>query len=333
LGYVIGALLGGRLFDQRAAHPIMAAAMITTAAIFVMVPMASILWLLLGLMFLMGVAESVVDVGGNTLLIWVHGRKVGPFMNGLHLFFGIGGFLAPLLVAWILGRQGGLEAVYWSMAIFILPMAAWMAFLPSPEIQHKTGVHTSQSGTSLLVGGMMLFFFLYGGAECAFGGWIYTYALKMNMADETGAAYLTSAFWGAFTLGRLVAVPLATQFKPGSLLLTNLCGGLLSLAAILALPHSSTALFLGTIGIGAFMAAIFPSALSFSDARLKITGRITGWFFVGGSTGAMVLPFVIGQFIDDWGGRAVIVPIAAALFGALVLLGVIFMLPHGRRKA
>ena len=47
----------------------------------------------------MGVAEGALDVGGNTLLIWVHRHKVGPFMNGLHFFFGAGAFLSPIIIA------------------------------------------------------------------------------------------------------------------------------------------------------------------------------------------------------------------------------------------
>jgi hypothetical protein len=42
--------------------------------------------LLAGAIFALGMAEGALDVGGNTLLVWVHQEKVGPFMNGLHFF-------------------------------------------------------------------------------------------------------------------------------------------------------------------------------------------------------------------------------------------------------
>jgi len=45
-------------------------------------PLLAVVWLILG------VGSGALDVGGNTLLIWVHGRQVGPYMNGLHFFFG-----------------------------------------------------------------------------------------------------------------------------------------------------------------------------------------------------------------------------------------------------
>ncbi len=57
------------------------------------------------------------------------------------------------------------------------------------------------------VGGNTLFFFLYVGAEVGFGGWIFTYAVALDLGSETAAAYLTSAFWGALTFGRLLTIP------------------------------------------------------------------------------------------------------------------------------
>jgi len=43
------------------------------------------------------------------------------------------------------------------------------------------------------------------GVEVAYGGWIFTYAVKVFGMGETEADYLSSAFWGAITLGRLLA--------------------------------------------------------------------------------------------------------------------------------
>jgi FHS family Na+ dependent glucose MFS transporter 1 len=320
LGFILSALFVGRMFDRRAGHPMIAAALLLTATTFIMIPMAKSLWLLLGFLLIIGITESVIDIGANTLLIWLHDRKVGPYMNGLHLFFGIGGFLAPILVAQVLKTSDHIAWAYWSISIGILPIALWLMVLPSPKIRRRIATQSEKSGTSFFVFGMALFFFLVVGTECAFGGWIYTYAMKMNLADESRAAYLTSAFWGAFTLGRLVAIPLAARFKPGALLTVNLLGCLISISLILVLPQAPKALFMGTIGIGGFMASIFPTALSFSEARLNITGRLTGWFFVSGSTGAMLLPWLIGQLIDKRGGQAAMLPILGAIIGALAIL-------------
>ena len=73
-----------------------------------------------------------------------------------------------------------------------------------------------------LVISAMLFLFFYVGAEITFGGWIYTYAVTLKLASAAGAAYLTSVFWLAFTIGRLISIPVATRFKPKQVILTAL---------------------------------------------------------------------------------------------------------------
>jgi hypothetical protein len=43
------------------------------------------------------------------------------------------------------------------------------------------------------------------------------------------------------------------------------------------------------------MASLFPSTITFAARHLNITGRITGWFFIGVGAGSMTLPYLIGQ--------------------------------------
>ena len=58
------------------------------------------------------------------------------------------------------------------------------------------------------------FFFLYCGAEIGFGAWVFTYSTRLGLANETDAALLNSAFWGAVTAGRLLSIPIASKVRP-----------------------------------------------------------------------------------------------------------------------
>jgi len=49
-----------------------------------------------------------------------------------------------------------------------------------------------------------LFLLVYVGAEVSAGGYMYAYAVIQDLATETSAAFLTSMFWGALTLGSLL---------------------------------------------------------------------------------------------------------------------------------
>ena len=86
LGYMFGSFFGGRLYDLIPGHPLMVVMLLLMAAMLALVPLVPALWMLAAAWLLVGVSGGALDVGGNTLIVWVHGRKVGPFMNALHFF-------------------------------------------------------------------------------------------------------------------------------------------------------------------------------------------------------------------------------------------------------
>ncbi len=301
LGYLIGSLRGGQLFDQRSGHPILAVVLLIIAACLSVIPAIPILIPLLMVFFIVGLGQGSLDVGGNTLIIWAYGSKVGPFMNGLHFFFGVGAFLAPILVAQAMNLTGGFGGAYWLIALLILPVTFAFTRIKSPINRAAAAQAGQQPYKRWLVYLLVFFFFLYVGAEAGFGGWAFTYATRMNLADETTAAYITSAFWGALTIGRLLGVPISTRLQPKSILWIDLIGCLVSISLVVIFPGVVPAFWTGAILLGFFMASIFPTALTLAEKRLHISGRITSLFFVGASLGGMVLPWVIGQVFEPLG--------------------------------
>ena len=321
IGALLGALLAGHVYDRRAGHPIL---MLTLAGIglgLVLIPLLPWLWVLVLVLLLMGVAESALDVGSNTLLVWIHGRKVGPYMNGLHFSFGVGAFLAPIIIAQVLLQSESIRWGYWIMALTVLPIIAYLARTPGPTpITGRSDAGEPRSDP-LLVLFIALFLALYVGAEVGFGGWIFSYAVGLDLAAEAQAAYLTSAFWGAFTVGRLVSIPAAAFFRPRTILAADLLGALASVGLLLLWPSSLTVVWIGAIGMGLALASIFPTALSLAERRMTISGRVTSWFFVGASLGGMSLPWLMGQLFVGLGPQAIIV----ALLADLLLANAVFV--------
>jgi FHS family Na+ dependent glucose MFS transporter 1 len=337
LGYMVGSFFGGRLYDRLPGHRLMSTMLLLMVALLIVVPLVPLLWLLAAAWLLLGITGGALDVGGNTLIVWVHGRQVGPYMNALHFFFGVGSFLTPIIVAGAIALSDGHAWAYWLLSLLILPVAAWLLRTPSPVFRSDTpaaptpldgaeanrAAGASQASTTRVVALISLLLLLYVGAEAAFGGWIYTYAVTLELSSETVAAYLTSAFWGALTFGRLLAVPVAIRFRPQAILLVDLLGCLASVALILLWPGSAAATWLGALGLGFSMASIFPTAISLAERRVPITGQVTGWFLVGASIGAMLLPWLIGQLFESVGPQitmlAILVDLAAALAVGLAL--------------
>jgi len=327
LGYLLGSLLGGRSYDRIRGHPVMGVALITMVFMMVLVPLMSRLWLLTAVLLILGLAGGTLDVGGNTLLIWVHRHNVAPFMNGLHFFFGVGAFLSPIIIARAVLMSGDITWAYWALALVISPMAFWLLLLPSATVKTVSPKHPGRQRSYLLVSLIALFFFLHAGVEIAFGGWIFTYAVTLDLTNRTLAAYLTSAFWGSLTLARLLAIPISTRFKPRFVLLGNLIGCLASTGIISLWSNSLTALWVGTFGMGISIACFFPTTFTFAERRMTITGQVTGWFLVGAGVGGMSLPWVIGQLFKPVGPRVMLYAVMVNIIVALAVLCVLFRYP------
>jgi FHS family Na+ dependent glucose MFS transporter 1 len=318
-GYLLGSFFGGRLYDRVAGHPVMLAALLAMGGTMALSPVIPLLWLLVAVFTVTGLAEGALDVGGNVLLVWVHRAGVGPYMNALHFFFGLGAFLSPILIAQI-GLEGEpLRWAYWALAALMLPAAAWLWRVPSPRAEDGQERASGRQASALLLVLFIAFFFLYVSAEVSFGGWVFTYGVQMGLANESTAAYLTSAFWGALTLGRLLAIPIATRFRPESMLLGDLIGSLVSVLAILLWPGSTAALWAGSLGLGLCLASIFPTLVSLAERKMAVTGSVTGWFLVGSSAGSMSLPWLIGQLFEPVGPRVAMLAIAADLVATFVV--------------
>ncbi len=330
LGYLIGAFQGGRLFDRVSGHPVMAAVLFSMALLMALAPVMSLLWLLVVVLLLLGITEGVLDVGGNTLLVWTHGERVGPFMNSLHFFFGVGALLSPVIIERAISASGDITRAYWILAGMILPVGVWMLCLPRRRVWAGSKDNQSVKVDYLLVALIALFFLIYVGAEVSFSGWVFTYAVAMKLGDERWASYLTSAFWGALTLGRLLAIPLAMRFRPRTILFGDLVGGIVSLSVVLWWSHSLTALWAGTLGMGLSMASVFPTTLALAKRRIVITGRITGLFFAGASGGGMSLPLLIGQLFESRGPQSTMLVILADLLAAVGVLVILLLYSSGR---
>lgn len=330
--YLAGSLLSGKLFDRLPTHGLMAAVLILMAGMFFVAPLTPWFVVLVLVFAALGWAEATLDLGGNLSLMWVHGHDVGPYMNGLHFFFGLGAFLAPLFVAWSLRQFGGITWAYWVMGGLAIPPALWLMRQSSPRLAEPVETGTTGSVTQAgFVALIAVFYFLYVGAEVGFGGWIYTYAISQPGIPQIGqmaelAAYLTSAFWGAFTAGRLVAIPLAARWRARTLLLVDLFGALGSVGLILLFPTSWVAIWTGAIGLGLSLASVFPTVMAFAERRMVINGAVARWFFVGAGLGGTVLPWAIGRLIEPRGPMVIM----TAIFLDLCLVLIVFLLMMAR---
>ncbi|MCZ7552102.1 MAG: hypothetical protein B6D39_08845 [Anaerolineae bacterium UTCFX2] len=319
-GYMSGSLGFGNLLDRAPGNRLLTIILLTMSAMLGLIPLTASLALLMLIFFVLGMANGGLDVCGNPMLVWIYRDRANPVLNALHFFFGIGAFLAPLLVAQSLTMGWGIRGAFWLLALYPLPVALWLFRLPSPSSPKVDELVEHQPTPWLLVILIAVVYAFYVGAELGFGGWIYTFAINQGLAGTTGAAYLNSLFWGALTVGRLISVGIATRVRPAIMLMVDFIGCLASLGLIWSAPGSVTVVWIGTILLGLFMASVFPTLLAFAGRHMTLSGATSRWFFVGTGLGGMTLPWVLGELIERHGPEAMI----PALFLTIALVLLIF---------
>ncbi len=331
IGYLIGAVLSAFLYERFGGHRVMALAFVGAAISLFVTPLMPTLWLLSAVTLFSRLAGGIIDTGENTLIVWALGKRVGPYMNALHLTFGIGAFAAPLLAAWALTQFGNVNGAYWVVAGLALPLAIFVWRLPSParptnqtakvSIAANGAEQSAHQKTSLMpLALILLFYFFYVGGEVTLGGWLYNYALATQISDVVGAATLASAFWGAYTLGRLISIPASLRWSSMQILSVSVVGVVISAVLMWQSQGHLWLTWASVIALGLSMAALFPTMLAYAETRLTMTGRVTSGIMASASIGATVTPWLVGQVFNTLGPAAV--PIAA-LASAVLMGGVL----------
>lgn len=324
-GRFTGALLGARLYDRIGkGHRVMALGVVGMALMLAAAPLARLLLVLVVIEFMRGLTETLTDVGGNTLLVWAHGSGVAPFMNGLHFMFGVGTAIMPLIIGQSLGLTNEVTLGFFITAALVAPMALLVLRLPSPAAQHHASANTSGSasmGMALLIAAV---FFLMVGVENSYGNWAFNYGTAHGMAAGEAAA-LTSLFWTAFTVGRLISIPAATRLQPKMYLVIDMAGILLGTALLLMWPALP---WLGMSIVGLGVASAFPTLMSFAEQRMTITGKITGIFLAASNLSGMTMPWLIGQFFESRGPITLPVVMLIASLLAVAALAALLRMGH-----
>jgi FHS family Na+ dependent glucose MFS transporter 1 len=330
-GFTAGTVLASRVFDRVPGHLLLALSQLVSAAMLALIPLAPVFWFLLSIAAIKGLADGVINTGGNTLLVWTHGDQAGPYMNALHFFFGLGAFLAPFLAAQVINVPGGYRWAYWMLATVAGLIGTRLLTLrggPKPHGLSTAGGAGEKDKPPVLtrlthpvVISALLFLFFYVGSEIAFGGWLYTYATELNLASVQAAAYLTSAYWLSFTVGRLLSIPVATRIRPSIIVLAALGGCLAVLAAVIAFPGSSAVLWIVAVALGFFLAPIYATGFTLAGQSVILTAQVSGVILLGDSMGGMILPWLVGPVIERTGPRALVY----LVFGSLLLCALAFI--------
>jgi fucose permease len=244
--------------------------------------------------------------------------------NLANVFFGLGAFLTPLAVAFLVARHSFTTALGLLACFSILPAALALGV----NLQSPTATTVESAGfASLLRDPVMwlcgLAMIFYTPLEASLGAWTTTYLGECGVS-ERAAPRLLSGFWLAYMASRLTAALLMPADWATTTLVALAAGSFIVLLAMVlsrgAMPAMALALIAGLV-FGPIFPIIMATLLGHFDPTLH--GRAVGLLFALASIGWTTIPILIGAYARRAGVKrafAIAAGAAAGLTGIALLI-------------
>jgi MFS transporter, FHS family, glucose/mannose:H+ symporter len=241
--------------------------------------------------FVIGLGFGGLDLSLNQLVAHSEGRRRPALLNGLNGAYGFGAVAGPILIS-RLGHDH-FSILYIGaalLAVVLVPISAGISGR-LPVTPRKAG-----APPGMLVGIFLVAYVFYVGTEIGVGGWMPSHLESVGIRS-LDAATLTSGFWLATALGRLLAALIPERVPPSVVVITG--SAIASVALLVAL--SGRAAPIAYIVTGFAIAPIFPTGIAWLAKLRPGDSRSTSWLFLAAMVGGVVIPGGIGLAIAQLG--------------------------------
>jgi FHS family Na+ dependent glucose MFS transporter 1 len=254
----------------------------------------------------LGFCCGICDTSGNALVAWSRPLGAGPALNALHMMFAVGMMLSPIVVDRSITATDSVWGVAVPLALVAVASSAFMLRHPSPaRTRLDTVARSVASGARHLhVALVCAFFLVYVSLEMTFAGWIHTYVEQVGYGGATTATAVTVMFGAGFTLGRLVAIPVARRVSPGRILATASAMAVATSATFVVFDGPGAALWVITFAFAMSVAPQYASMMAYAESHLALGGREASAFVASSGVGLLVMPWLTGQLFDHTGPEA-----------------------------
>jgi fucose permease len=314
LAYGVGALFGGRFIRRFGAHLILpsAAALMAAGLLIQGFTGAWVVFALAGVFTSIGASST--DVGIQALVLDLFPYARGRALNLLHVAYGVGALMAPLLLAALVALGVPWQWLMTGSGVAMAVAAVGLALTVPPDpVLHassqdgEAAVRTRRLPLFLLV--MAVSISCYVAAEAGVSDWLVRY---LEALPITQASLALTLFWAGIAVGRLVFARIGNRLDPqrSAVVLAVAGGALLTVALMLPISPASPLLF-GAVGLA--FGPIFPLMVAAAGARMPgESATVTGTLVFAAVVGAVVYPPAIG-FLSD------VIGLHAAMMGTAVM--------------
>jgi fucose permease len=266
--------------------------------------------LLLATMLGLGFGFALIDAGLNTYITGLPEKTT--LLNNLHAFYGIGGFLGPIIASGVLAAGQLWNTVYalWALCGLVLLTGFGALFDTGPaDSRHPV---TQGAGKGLLTDTLRLrlvwlaaiFLLFYVGAEVSLGSWSYSFLIEVRHHGSLLSGWSVSGYWLGITLGRLTLARLAARraIPDASLIRACLIGAGIGVLVIWLAPLPALAAFgLGLTGYA--LGPIYPTTIALVPGLVpaRLVPSAVGFLASLGSMGAALFPWLAGNLAQAVG--------------------------------
>lgn len=277
--------------------------------------------------FMYGFGFGAVDISTNLLIAHRFAQRSVPMLNLLHTFYGVGSVVSPAVAGLTLALwDSALPAFGLGFVAILIPLPlVWRLDnvpLPTPPVSAGRGNGFSYRVALLWALGFLLLLFV--GLEAGMGAWTTAYVDRTTTLGKEVGALITSGYWLALTIGRILGALYSARFTPQTVLWACLAG-MLGGSALLAVGHGSAALtVLAVLVLGLWSGPPYPTIVAITTATFPNgPGKATSVVVAMASLGAATLPWLQGVLLDRVSTLAMaLLFVAEALAMVLVMVAV-----------
>ncbi|OAI42133.1 hypothetical protein AYO38_11665 [bacterium SCGC AG-212-C10] len=276
---------------------------------------------------LLGAGDGLIVAAGHTLIAET-AEDVTAGLSRLNIYFAFGAIAGPLWAGAVLELWDSVPVLYIGIAVVTLA-AAGMMFATGRGIPVRRappqGAATGRLSRLVLRMGLLLF--LYVGAEFGLGSWVASYSEDAVGAGMFEGAAVTSLYWGALAIGRIVSGQLfARGASAQRVLLIALAGALVSSGVLVATTGSFAFAAAAAFATGLCFGPIWACAMAIAaDGGER---QVPAAMVTIGNAGGLLFPWLQGAVLVS-GSATAGIAVTWVLCAAMLAVAAVSVRHHG----
>lgn len=275
--------------------------------------------------FLMGTGFSFFEASVNAFISNIFSEKRGMSINLLHIGWGVGSTLGPVIIAFTILSYGSWRLGYLVIVPFMMIFSLFYGVfiqrsLKITENREELKRERKSYRKHLLISVLPIFFtsFLLMSCKLGMNTWL-PYILQDQGGTIVESSLTISLFWMLVSVGRLVWAPFVDRLGYWKIItFTSLASLILLIPTILPTPLYIKMILYSSIGF--LLGPIYPTLIAcVTTYSQEMSGTLVGALYAFGTVGTVFSTIIIG-FIIELLGSSIAQIVFPTILGLIVAI-------------